>query len=194
MFPSHDRPAIDVKPLSTILDIYTTIGYVAKQSTTDIHTNLSDETVDAGRTALYHETKAPLCEVKHPIEYKTLSKGNVLLHLYNSAKENPNVPLRALPSFMVAHKNYSFYPLKLKQVMLELKLKLNPEKYEQIDLIDEFDYDETDLIHSENHDLQNKETIMKLLQENEILKFQNTIYQDEILSLKNKQKSEKNQN
>ena len=100
--------AIDVKPLSTILDIYTTIGYVAKQSTTDIQTNLQTETIDAGRTALYHETKSPLCEVKHSIEYKTLSKGNVLLHLYSNAIENPDVPLRALPSFMVAYKNYSF--------------------------------------------------------------------------------------
>ena len=73
--------------------------------------------------------------------------------------------------------------------MLELKCKLNPEKYEQIDMIDEFDYDETDLIMKENHDLQNKEIIKQLLQENEILKFQNNILQDEILSLKNKKKT-----
>jgi hypothetical protein len=180
--------AIDVKPLPSILDIYTTIGYVAKQSTSDIQTNLPSETIDAGRTALYHETKAPLCEVKHNLKYKTLSKGNVLLHLYNNAIEHPDVPLRSLPSFMVAYKNYSFYPLKLKQVMLELKCKLNPAKYEQIDMIDEFDYDETDLITKENHDLQNKEIIKQLLQENEILKFQNSIMQDEIQRLENKLK------
>lgn len=184
--------AIDVKPLPTILDIYTTIGYVAKQSKSDIQTNLSASQVDSGRTALYHETKAPLCQVEHNIEYKTLSKGNVLLHLYNSAKLNPNIPLRALPSFMVAHLNYSFYPLKLKQVMLELKLKLFPEKYESIDLIDEFDYEETNLIIQDNHDLQNKEVIKQLLQEIEILKFQNNILTDENTSLKNKIKTKKN--
>ena len=129
--------AIDVKPLPTILDIYTTIGYVAKQSSTDIQTNLLSSQVEAGRTALYHETKAPLCQVEHNLEYKTLSKGNVLLHLYNAAKANPDIPLVQLPSFMVAYKKYSFYPLKLKQVMLELKLKLYPEKYVSIDLSEE---------------------------------------------------------
>jgi len=184
--------AIDVKSLPTILDIYTTIGYVAKQSKSDIQTNLSASQVDAGRTALYHETKTPICQVEHSLEYKTVSKGNVLLHLYNAAKLNPNIPLRALPSFMVAYLNYSFYPLKLKQVMLELKLKLFPEKYESIDLIDEFDYEETDLITQENHDLQNKDTIVQLLQQIEILKFQDKIKQDHILSLEQQIKTLKN--
>lgn len=186
--------AVDVKPLKSNLDIYSTIGYVAKQSKTDIQTNIPAEEVDAGRKAYYQESKMPVAQVDNNLEYKNLSKGNLLLYLYDAHIKHPQIPLTVLPSYMVKHMNISFglcYK-QLKYYLLELKLKLGRDENE-INLVDEFDSKDANALIENNYDLINNENIKQLLVKIEILEFQNKNLQDENVELKSKLKNQKKQ-
>jgi len=185
--------AVDVKPLKSNLDIYSTIGYVAKQSTTDIQSNIPEEEIDAGRSAYYHESKTPICQVENILEYKSLSKGNLLLYLYDAHIKHKDIPLKTLPSYMVKYMNVSFISCKslLKYAMLELKLKIGYDE-KSIDLENEFDKNDAEELIQNNYDLINSDNIKQLLTKIEILEFQNKNLQDENTSLKNKLESKKN--
>lgn len=134
--------ALDVKSLPKIVDIYTTIGYVSKQSSTLIITNIKEEFIDAGKVALYHETKEPICSVNNIIQYKNITKGNLLLHLYSCHVDNPLIAVEYLPSYMVKHLKYSFIGCKslLRYALLELRLIIDNKKHDQIVLSEEFNY------------------------------------------------------
>lgn len=185
--------AVDVKPLKSNLDIYSTIGYVAKQSKTDVQSNIPTEEIDAGRKAYYQESKMPVAEVKNNLEYKSLSKGNLLLYLYDAHVRFPQISLKTLPSYMVKYMNVSFISCKslLKYAMLELKLKIGHDEKE-IDLANEFDIKDAEELISNNYDLVNSDNIKQLLTKIEILEFNNKNLQDENTSLKNKLNEQKN--
>lgn len=115
------KNAIDVKRLPSVMDIYTTIGYVAKQSKTDISTNMPPQEIEAGRNALYHETKVPLAHLENVYEHKQLTKGNCLNYLYDAHIRNPEVPISILPEFMVRHDKLSFVQLARPTITTALK-------------------------------------------------------------------------
>lgn len=190
--------AVDCKSLKTTLDIYSTIGYICKQSGTDIQTNIPEKEIEAGRTAFYHESKTPVAQVDNVIEYKNIQKGNLLLYLYDAHIKYPNIKLRLLPSYMVKFMNVSF-GLCYKQLnyyLMELKLKLGGDE-NRILLNDEIDLSEPSGSGlnpddcSYHHEYNDK--MKDLLQKIEILEIKNKILQDELLSVKLQLKKQKNQ-
>lgn len=171
------------------------IGYILKQSKTVISTNISEEMLDECRVAYYHEAKVPFCEVKHNLEYKNLSKGNMLLHMWNAHKDNPTVKIRDLPSLMVARLNYSFLSCQssIRSAKLELKLKIEDTgsdfAYKKICLAESVDMGEMPELADANMYHAHSDQIKVLLSKIEILENKNGFLQDEVLSLKERLKN-----
>jgi REP element-mobilizing transposase RayT len=133
------KNAIDCQTLSTVSDIYQSIGYCVKQREKILFTNIPDEDLEVCYKSYIYASKDVICKVDHALEYKSVSKGDLLLYLYDAAKKFPDIPIPELPAYMVAKLNFSFIPVKslLNYALLELRLKLKPELIESINLQEE---------------------------------------------------------
>jgi hypothetical protein len=196
--------ALDCKAIQGSLDIYSTIGYITKSSKTDISTNISEQEIEAGKVAYYHEAKQPVAQVDNVLEYKNIAKGNLLLYLYDAHIKHKDIPLQYLPSYMVKYMNVSFITVKslLSYALLELKLKIGG-NHEQIHLQNELDYTNTEgLPYTSSFDninylkeqieiekFKNQQNLLKI----EKLEFENEKLHDALTTEKNKNKIKKNQ-
>lgn len=133
------KNAIDCKPLSTTADIYQSIGYCLKQPENILFTNILETDQQICYKAWLYASKEVLCKVDHVLEYKSVSKGDLLMYLYDTAKKYPDIPIPELPAYMVAKLKYSFISVKslLNYSLLELRLKINPNLTEKINLQEE---------------------------------------------------------
>lgn len=136
------KNAVDCKALSTITDFYQSIGYCIKQVKIDsTFTNICKSDLEMCYKSWLYVSKQLLCKVDNMLEYKSITKGTLLMYLYDAAKKHPEVPISELPSFMVAQLNFSFIGVKslINYSLLELKLKLSPiqSNIEQINLQEE---------------------------------------------------------
>lgn len=206
LYNTLPQNALDCANLPELTDKEHSIGYIRKQLNTDIQTNIPEEAIDYCRQSYILQSKKIVCPVDNPIEYKNLSKGNMLLYLYDAHVKFPDINLNSLPSYMVKYMNVSFISCKslLNYALLELKIKISSDKkvIDKINLCREEDFTDCEnLPYSSNYDnikyLQEQIEIEKFNNSRNLLKIeklqlQNEKYQDEILSLKNKINSQKN--
>lgn len=131
--------AIQCDALSTVADIYNSIGYCVKQREKILFHNIPEDDLEMCYKSWLYASKDVICKVDNVLEYKNVSKGDLLMYLYDTAKKYPDIPVSELPAYMVAKLNFSFISVKslLNYSLLELRLKLNPETYQKINLQEE---------------------------------------------------------
>lgn len=140
--------ALDVKYLKTYKDISRSIGYICKQSATDIQTNIPQYEIDAGLVAYYQDAKIPFAVVDNIYEHKQVSKGNLLNYMYDANIKHPTIPIHLLEEFMIQHMKISFVNISTQQktqVKKELVLITTSDKeYSQ-----KYENDEKSLIYAQ---------------------------------------------
>jgi len=187
LYNTKDINALDVKSLDTFADVCQSIGYCNKQRTTILfHSDIPQTDIDICYKAWLYSSKDVIHKVKHVLEYKNVSKGDLLLYLYDYHIEHPEIPLCMLESHLIANTKLSLaqIPLSiLRAVRIELKLKL---KLKSTHL---FDYIEN-ITHNEILPLDNTEYMelpkYQLIEEINKLRAQNEELKNAVKSLKKK--------
>jgi len=158
---TNNKDAINVKALTTVADIYQSIGYCVKQREKILFHNIEESDLEMCYKSWLYASKDVICKVDNVLEYKNVSKGDLLLYLYDTAKKFPNIPIPELPAYMVAKLNFSFISVKslLRYALLELRLKLKPELIEQINLQEELNE------HQGGYSELSKQELIKLCEE-----------------------------
>lgn len=137
---TNTKNAIQCVALSTVSDVYQSIGYCIKQRENILFHNFEDPDLEMCYKSWLYASKDVICKVDNVLEYKSVSKGDLLLYLYDTAVKFPDIPVPELPAYMVSKLNFSFISVKslLNYALLELRLKLNPETYERVNLQEEY--------------------------------------------------------
>ena len=69
---------------STVFDKYKSIGYLLKHGSENLISNVKDQKIlDMVYQSYITAMKKPIVQVEHQLQYKTIGKGELLLHMYD---------------------------------------------------------------------------------------------------------------